>query len=196
MSDHDELCRRGVAGLCRAVATMTVLTGCLLVGAAPSLAVTINAPTTFAAADAADGTVDGIFTVPGDLTIATGGSITCNDPQSPPSASACKIKIAVSGNMVMEPGSAILAQNTVESGNGGRIKVVVRGDLTLRGTNGATPGAKISSSDKTAGGTVGTAGQITIKVGKPSALPPTGDLVVEAGAKFLPTARIRVAGRL
>src|SRR6478752_1193373 len=63
---------------------------------------TISAPTTFASLDGsaadADGTVDGVLTVSGNLTIATGGSITCNDPSSPLSDSACPIRIAVSGN--------------------------------------------------------------------------------------------------
>src|SRR5262245_34130954 len=65
-----------------------------------AFALVINAPTTFAAADASDASPgDGVFTVVGDLTIATGGTITCNDPADPADGSACDIKIVVTGNM-------------------------------------------------------------------------------------------------
>jgi hypothetical protein len=81
--------------------------------------VTISFPTTFAAADASDGVVDGVFTVMGNLTITGTGNITCNDPGAP--ASACPITIVVGGNMEMQAGSAILAENTNDGGNGGNL---------------------------------------------------------------------------
>src|SRR6266508_397440 len=53
---------------------------------------TVFSPTAFDSLDGslddADNTVDGVFTVSGKLTIATGGSITCIDPALPTSASA------------------------------------------------------------------------------------------------------------
>ncbi len=71
--------------------------------------VTISSPTTFAAADASDGTIDGVFTVMGNLTITGTGNITCDDPASPSGASACAIRIAVGGDMEMQAGSTITA---------------------------------------------------------------------------------------
>ena len=48
--------------------------------------------------DDADGTANGIFTVSGNLTIACGGSIVCNDPAAPTTAGACPIRINVTGD--------------------------------------------------------------------------------------------------
>ena len=67
----------------------------MLASAQPTLAVTISVPTTFAAADASDLSVDGVFTVPGDLILARGGNITCNDPALAADASACNTTIVV-----------------------------------------------------------------------------------------------------
>ena len=66
--------------------------------------------------------VDGVFTVMGNLTITGAGNITCNDPGSPAAAGACPITIVVSGNMEMQAGSAILAENNTGTGNGGNIE--------------------------------------------------------------------------
>lgn len=92
--------------------TLTVL---ILAGPRPALAVLINVPTTFANADNSDATPgDNAFTVD-TLTIANGGSITCNDPAAPADASACNITIVVTGDMEMEAGSAIFAENRWEA---------------------------------------------------------------------------------
>ena len=162
----------------------------------PTLAVTIAVPTLFADADASDGAVDGVFTVVGDLTIATGGRITCNDPVAPGGASACEIAIAVSGDMEMHAGSAVLAKNKVGSGSGGDINIVVGGNLTLRGPAGAAPGATISSSDLTGGGSTGNAGDIAITVGNAGVSPPTGDFLMEPGSSIIANSANRSAGAI
>jgi hypothetical protein len=127
---------------------------------------TINTPITFGSLDGSasddDGSVNGVLTVNGKLTIQNGGSITCNDG-GVSGNSACPIKIVVGGNMEMQAGSAIYAENNNDGGNGGQITTEVGGNLTLRGTSGATPGAVISSSKTAGAGDTGVAGNISIK---------------------------------
>ena len=86
--------------------------------------VTISVATTFAIADASDGTVDGVFNVTGNLTIANGGSITCDDNGTP--ADACPIKIHVTGNMEIQAGGSVHADNNGANGGKG-------GDITYHG---------------------------------------------------------------
>ena len=95
-----------------------------------------------------DGMVDGIFTVDnGNLTIE--GIINCNDDRPlPRGASACPITLVVSGNLTMDPGSGIFAENRRGRGDGGDITMEVGGDLFLDGL----PGAEISSSRRTGAG--------------------------------------------
>src|SRR4030095_15526839 len=140
---HGSRLVRGVFASSPLVALFVTLTILLPGGAVPALALTINSPTTFAAADASDGALNGVFNVNGDLTIANGGSITCSDPAAPVGASACAIKVVVTGNMEIQAGGAILAENTVGGGKGGKIKITVGGNLVLRS------GARISSSANT-----------------------------------------------
>ena len=140
---------------------------------------TINTARTFTSLDGSvgeddDGIVNGILTVNGNLTITGTGSITCNDPVSPANNSACPISIVVNGgNLEMQAGSSIYAENRTSGGDGGNISITVGGDFTLRGTSGATPGAIISSSRTTSGGT-GKGGNITISV--------TGNIALESGS--------------
>ena len=77
---------------------------------------TISSPTTFAAADASDGATDNVFSVAGNLTIANGGSITCDDPALPTAASACPITIQVTGNLEIQAGGSIHAENNLDGG--------------------------------------------------------------------------------
>jgi hypothetical protein len=150
--------------------------GLILFGAGQALAadVTISVPTTFAIADTSDGTVDHVFRVAGNLTIATGGSITCNDnPGLPSGASACPIKIVVDGNFVMEAGTKILAENQVNGGSGGDISITVGGDVTLKGPLLGL-GALISSSKTSGAGDTGHSGNITLDV--------TGNVKIEIGS--------------
>jgi hypothetical protein len=132
------------------------------------------------------------LTVPGDLLITTTGSINCNDSGVPPN-SALPITITVGGNMEMQSGSAIRAENTNNGGNGGNITLTVAGNFTMRGTNPGSPGAVISSSKPGSG--TGEAGSIRITVGNVTVNPddltitcattPVGDILVEDGAKIL-----------
>ena len=109
--------------------------------------VTISVPTTFNSLQ-----VGGTFTVTGNLLITSTGSITCNDnaTDQPPgpignSADACPITIVVTGDLFMQAGSSIDAENKIDGGAGGDITITVGGNLTLEGTSGVTPGAIITS---------------------------------------------------
>ena len=85
------------------------------------------------------------LTVPGDLLITSTGSINCSDSGVPPNG-ASPITISVGGDMEMQAGSSIRAENTNDGGNGGNITLTVGGNFTMRGTSGGSPGAVISSS--------------------------------------------------
>lgn len=136
----------------------------------------ISSPTTFANLDGsptdADGSKNGIFTINGDLTIANGGSITCNDPSSPSDNSACPIKINVSQNFTIESGGAVLAENNNGGGSGGKIEITAGGAFLLKGPAGSSAAAKISSARTTTVGS-GAGGDITINS--------TGNINFEAG---------------
>jgi hypothetical protein len=144
----------------------------------------ISVPTQFSSLQ-----VGGVYTVAGDLTIQNGGSILCNDPAAPSGASACDIKIVVSGNMTMETSSAILAENNVASGSGGNIEITVAGDFVMQA------GTKISSSDNTGGGTTGDAGNVTITVGT-AGTPPTGTFTMDPGSSILADSVNRSGGTI
>jgi hypothetical protein len=110
--------------------------------------VTISVPTTFAAADASDGTVDGIFTVNGNLTIAAGGSI-LNDGNVNPA-----MIFQVSGNVTLaggSPGGQIISLNTAGGGGnhfGGNITIIAGGDINT------ADGSEISTTGKSGGAIV------------------------------------------
>lgn len=179
-----------------AVSLLGLLFAFSLLGTAQAHDVTISAPTTFAALDGGpldhDGSVNGVFTVnDGNLTIAGAGTITCND-SGVPNASACPIKINVSGNMKMQAGSKILAENNVGGGNGGNIEITVGGDLTLCGPHAtatsncpvsASAGALISSRKNAGAGDTGHGGDIKITVADAS-----GDILMETGSQVLANA--------
>src|SRR5688572_6750026 len=139
----------------------------------PSLradSVTVSGTTQFSALDGSaadhDGVVDGSFTVnDGDLTIA--GTIACNDdPPLSAHASACPMRFVVSGNVTMQPGSALYAENRRGAGNGGAIIIEAGGNIVLAGATGAIPGAVISSSRMTTTNAMGNAaGAIQLAAG-------------------------------
>ncbi|HSE62660.1 MAG TPA: right-handed parallel beta-helix repeat-containing protein [Thermoanaerobaculia bacterium] len=155
---------------------------------------TISVATTFASLDNGVHDADpaaGVVEIDGNLTIAAGGSITCNDPASPNSASACPINLVVTGDLLIEAGGAIYAENRVNGGAGGDITITVGGDFTMEGPSGGNAGA-IVSSRKLGNGTAN-GGDIEIVVGgvtlNESVYPhvgvcnsPDGDILVEAGA--------------
>ena len=154
---------------------------------------TITTPRAFSSLDGslddADGVADGVLTVSGKLTISRGGSIVCNDPSSPPSADACPMKFAVSGDMEIEAGGSISADNNTGGGSGGDIDIGVGGNLMLRGPSGADSGALLSSRRTSGAGAAGAGGNITIVVGGvtvvddvPQCGRPQGDIFMEAGS--------------
>ena len=122
------------------------------------------------------------LTVTGDLTITGTGSVTCSDPAAP-------ITISVGGDMEMQTGSAIRAEDTVAGGSGGNITLTVGGNFTMR------DGSTISSSKTGGSGDTGVAGDIRITVGNATVNPddltitcattPAGDILVENGAQIL-----------
>jgi parallel beta-helix repeat protein len=128
-------------------------------GLPPPVDQTISSATTFDSIQSG-----GVFTVTGNLTMTSGGSITCNngDPGSV-GANACDIKIVVGGNMLMENGSKISASAS-GGGHGGNITITVgdfsatppTGDFTMQG---GQPGSQILVNSAT-----GSAGAIVINV--------------------------------
>jgi hypothetical protein len=127
--------------------------------------------------------------VPGDLLITGTGRITCNDPISAGDPGASSITISVGGDMEMQGGSSIRAENLLGGGNGGKIMLTVDGSFVMRS------GAVISSSNS--GSATGVAGDIRIQVGNVLVNPddtiqcattPAGDIVMENGAKILANA--------
>ncbi len=135
---------------------------------------------------------DFTLTIPGDLVMANGGSLNCNDPAVPPGASACNITVSAGGDMEMQAGSAIRAENTVGGGSGGNVTLTVAGDFTMRGPDlSGNPGAIISSRKTAGAGDTGHGGDIRITVGNVTvnaddtitcAADPKGNTVMEAGS--------------
>ena len=109
---------------------------------------TINTARTFASLDGSadddDGLVNGVFTKNANLTIANGGSITCDENGT--TASACPIKIHVTGNMEIQAGGSVHAENLGgNGGQGGNITIDVDGNFTMRGPT--VPGGSDGASD-------------------------------------------------
>src|SRR3712207_3112476 len=98
------------------------LTCAALPGVAAADDVQISGVVAFGALDGSsddhDGIANGVFTVDdGNLVIA--GTVQCNDgPPLPGHASACPIRISVSGDLVLEAGGAIVAENRSGGGSG------------------------------------------------------------------------------
>src|SRR5215831_17587000 len=127
------------------------------------------------------------------LHLLTGGSISCSDPPNPAGASALDITINVpGGDMIMDAGSAIRAEDNTDGGIGGNITITVGGDFTMRGpNNNGDPGAVISSRKNTGAGDTGVGGDIRITVGNVTVNPddtitcnaaPAGSILMEAGS--------------
>src|SRR6266545_1732931 len=136
-----------------------VFCACALVVAPALFAhdVTITGTTSFAALDGSsldhDGVANGVFTV-NDGNLIVNGTINCNDDGG--SDSACSMAFAVSGNMTVDSGGALYAENRTGAGSGGAITLTVGGNLALNGT------AIVSTASKTSSG--GTGGAITANV--------------------------------
>lgn len=167
------------------------LTGLPLIALAGNL--TLSTSRTFASLDGSigeddDGVVNGVLTVTGNLTLQNGGEITANDPASPSNASASPIMVVVGGDMEMQAGSAIYAENRYGGGSGGNITITVSGNFSLRGTSAPTPGAIISSRKIAGTGGTGVAGNITINV--------AGYIIAEPESKILADSTMSSAGAI
>jgi hypothetical protein len=99
------------------------------------------------------------------------------------------IKVTVTGDLEMLPGSVITSQKHADSGKSGDIDVTVSGNMTMDATSGATAGALITAGHP--GGTnLSPAGNITILVGNvdpnatpPIKLPPLGTFTMGTGSQ-------------
>lgn len=129
--------------------------------------VTITGTNTFASLDGSssdhDGTANGVFTV-NDGNLIVNGVVNCNDDTGA-SDSACAMAFAVSGNMAVNAGGALYAENRSGSGNGGAITLTVGGNLALSG-NAIVSSASKSSTGATGGAiTANVNGTVTIAAG-------------------------------
>ncbi len=175
--------------------TGSLCLGMLLLGgsglARPASAddVILTGVSTFAAIDGSgqdhDGLANGVFTVDdGDLTI--DGTVSCDDgPPRPGYANACTMRFVVSGDMTIEAGGVLSAENRVGGGNGGNITLEVGGNLLLRGATPVLPGALVSGARTT--GTHHPAGNLTFTVDgavvlEKGSILDTGTLASQAGA--------------
>lgn len=134
--------------------------------------VVLGGPTGFAELDGsaidADGAADGVFTVDGDLVVAS--TVECSDePPLAGHAGGCPISIAVAGDLLLEAGGALLAENRRGGGDGGGVHLVVGGAVHLAGPAGALPGASISTAAAT-GGSSSDGGDVAIEAGGPLTL--------------------------
>ncbi|HJQ36869.1 MAG TPA: hypothetical protein VKB93_07005, partial [Thermoanaerobaculia bacterium] len=120
--------------------------------------ITISGTQTFASLDGSssdhDGTANGVFTV-SDGNLVVNGTVNCND-EGVNSNSGCPMAFAVSGNLTINSGGALYAENRTAGGNGGAITLTVGGNLALNGT------AIVSAASTSGNGTNGGAISITV----------------------------------
>src|ERR1044071_10103972 len=100
-----------------------------------------------------DGVANGVFTV-SDGNLIVNGVVNCNDDSG--GDNACSMAFAVSGNMSVNSGGGLYAENRSGGGTGGNITLTVGGNLALNGT------AIVSTASKTSSGANG--GAITANV--------------------------------
>jgi large repetitive protein len=126
--------------------------------------VTVNGTTSFSSLDGSvddqDHLVNGTFTVNGDLIV--NGTINCND-DTPGNTSACSMKFAVTGNVILNAGSGLFAENRHGSGSGGNITINAGGTVSVHGPASTLAGAVISTA--AFGSATGNGGTITITNG-------------------------------
>jgi large repetitive protein len=149
--------------------------------------VTVSGNVTFASLDGSsldhDGAANGIFTVDdGDLTVL--GTISCNDDSG---TSACAMQFAVSGDIVIENGAAIYAENRKGGGNGGDVTFTAGGAFSVRG-NGIVSTSRTSNGDPNSS----RAGYITVNAGGAVTLQP-GSRVTAASQSAIQT-QIAITG--
>ena len=149
--------------------------------------VTITGTQTFASLDGSasdhDGSVNGVFTV-NDGNLVVNGVVNCNDDGASPSA--CPMAFAVSGNMTINSGGALYAENRSGGGTGGAITLTVGGNLALNGTaivstaSNSSSGSHGGAISATVNGTVTLASGTTIDAG--SANGTGGNVTIAAGS--------------
>ncbi|MGN6184628.1 MAG: tandem-95 repeat protein [Thermoanaerobaculia bacterium] len=128
--------------------------------------ITISGTQSFASLDGSasdhDGSVNGVFTVnDGNLTI--NGVVNCNDDGG--GDSACAMSFNVSGNLTINNGGALYAENRSGSGTGGAITMTVGGNFAMNG-NAIVSTASKSSSGSTGGAiTANVAGSVALASG-------------------------------
>jgi VCBS repeat-containing protein len=136
--------------------------------------VSVVGDVTFASLDGSaadhDGAADGVFTVD-DGSLFVTGTIRCDD-LGPGVASACPMVFDVAGDLVVEAGGALRAQNLTGPGAGGDVELWVDGELVLEGAAGLLPGAVVTSGRTSSA--PGAAGAIRVTTG--------GAVTVGAGA--------------
>jgi hypothetical protein len=115
-----------------------------------------------------DGVVNGVFTV-SDGNLVVNGVVNCNDDTT---TSACPMSFVVSGNMTINSGGALYAENRSGSGTGAAITLTVGGNLALNGT------AIVSTASKSSSGSTG--GAITANVSGSVAL--ASGTTIDSGA--------------
>jgi hypothetical protein len=159
----------------------------LLALAMPAVAhdVTVSGNVTFASLDGSsldhDGVANGVFTV-SDGNLIVNGTINCNDDSS---TSACNMSFVVSGDMTVNSGGALYAENRSGGGTGGNISLSVGGNLALNGTAIISSSARSSSSGSGGAITANVAHNVTLASGSTidsgSANAPGGTISVVAG---------------
>ena len=148
---------------------LLVVVVALFAFALPALAsnVTVNGTVNFSSLDGSvddqDHVVNGVFTVNGDLIV--NGTINCND-DGPGNNAGCSMRFDVSGNVVMNAGSALYAEDRKGNGPGGNITINAGGSVTVHGPSSSLGGAVISSASF--GSSIGSGGNITINSGGPA----------------------------
>ncbi|HYI11937.1 MAG TPA: Ig-like domain-containing protein [Thermoanaerobaculia bacterium] len=141
--------------------------------------VTVSGNVSFASLDGSaldhDGATNGTFTVDdGDLTFL--GTVNCND-SGPGNNSACAMRFAVSGNVVIEAGAALYAENRTGGGSGGDVTFNVGGSFTAKASTVSAAGGLISTSRISNGNPNSSrAGYIKITA--------DGPVVLQAGSKL------------
>ncbi|HYO74956.1 MAG TPA: hypothetical protein VE010_00720, partial [Thermoanaerobaculia bacterium] len=147
--------------------------------------VTISGTQTFASLDGSsadrDGASNGVFTVTGgDLVV--NGVVNCNNAGA--SDNACSMAFAASGNITINAGGALYAENRSGSGSAGNITVTAGGNVALNGNAIISTSAKSSRGSTggaiavTAGGSIAIASGSTIDSGSVNAR--GGNIVLDA----------------
>jgi hypothetical protein len=129
--------------------------------------VTITGTQTFSSLDGSasdhDGLANGVFTV-NDGNLVVNGVVNCND-DGPGHSSACAMTFIVSGNLTINAGGALYAENRTGSGSGGNITIIAGGNLALNGNAIVSSAARHSSASTGGAITASAGGAVTMAAG-------------------------------